>query len=71
MNVERTYRWTRMLHSGVQFSSTAALPPTQFLADCIINIGEFEFSTGTGIFVIGYTRHTIRLLLILPKKSRL
>jgi len=47
MNVERTYRWTRMLHSGVQFSSTAALPPTLFLADCIINIAEFEFSTGT------------------------
>ena len=27
--------------------STAALPPTLFLADCIINIAEFEFSTGT------------------------
>ena len=32
----------------MQFSSTAALPPTLFLADCIINIAEFEFSTGTG-----------------------
>ena len=48
MNVERTYRWTRMPHSGVQFSLTAALPPSLFLADCIINIAEFEFSIGTG-----------------------
>ena len=48
MNVEPTYRWTRMLQSRVQFSSTAALRPTLFLADCIINIAEFEFSTGTG-----------------------
>jgi hypothetical protein len=47
MNVERTYRWTRILHSRVQFSSTAALPPTLYLADCIINIAEFEFSIGT------------------------
>ena len=37
-----------MLQSRVRFSSTAALPPTLFLADCIINIAEFEFSTGTG-----------------------
>jgi hypothetical protein len=36
-----------MLHSRVQFSSTAALPPTLFLADYIINIAEFEFSIGT------------------------
>jgi hypothetical protein len=35
-----------MLHSRVQFSSTAALPPTLYLADCIINIAEFEFSIG-------------------------
>jgi len=35
MNVERTCRWTRMPHSRVQFSSTAALPPTLFLADSI------------------------------------
>jgi hypothetical protein len=48
MNVERTYRWTRILHSRAQFSSTAALPPTLFLADCTINIVEFEFSIGTG-----------------------
>ena len=48
MNVERTYRWTRMLQSRVQFSPTAALPPTLYLADCIINIAEFEFSIGTG-----------------------
>ena len=34
-------------HSRVQFSSTAALPPTLYLADCIINIAEFEFSIGT------------------------
>ena len=47
MNGERTYRWTRMLQSRVQFSSTAALPPTLFLADCIINIVEFEISIGT------------------------
>ena len=47
MNVERTYRWTRMLQSRVQFSLTAALPPTLFLADCIINIVESEFSIGT------------------------
>jgi len=47
MNVERTYRRTRMLQSRVQFSSTAALPPTVFLADCIINIVESEFSIGT------------------------
>jgi hypothetical protein len=32
----------------VQFSSTAALPPSLFLADCIINIVESEFSIGTG-----------------------
>ena len=31
----------------VQFSSTAALSPTLFLAGCIINIAEFEFSIGT------------------------
>jgi hypothetical protein len=37
-----------MLHSRVQFSSTAALPPTLYLADCIINIAEFEFLIGTG-----------------------
>jgi hypothetical protein len=48
MNVERTYRWTRMPHFRVQFSLTAALPPSLFLADCIINIAEFEFSIGTG-----------------------
>ena len=36
-----------MLHFRVQFSSTAALPPTLFLADYIINIAEFEFSIGT------------------------
>ena len=47
MNVERTYRWTRMLQSRVQFSSTTALPPTLFLADRIINIVESEFSIGT------------------------
>src|SRR6516225_411596 len=47
MNVERTYRWTRMFQSRVQFNSTAALPPTLFLADCIINIVESEFSIGT------------------------
>jgi hypothetical protein len=47
MNVERTYRWTRMPHSRVQFRSTAALPQALFLQDCIINIAEFEFSTGT------------------------
>ena len=47
MNGERTYRWTRMLQSRVRFSSTAALPPTLFLADCIINIVEFEISIGT------------------------
>ena len=46
MNVERTYRWTKMLQSRVQFSSTAELPPTLFLADCIINIVESEFSIG-------------------------
>jgi hypothetical protein len=33
----------------VQFSSTAALPPTLYLADCIINIAEFEFSIRTTI----------------------
>ena len=49
MNVERTCRWTRMFQSRVRFSSTAALPPSLFLADCIINIAEFEFSIGTGI----------------------
>jgi hypothetical protein len=48
MNVERTYHWIRMLQSHVQFSLTAALPPTLFLADCIINIVESEFSIGTG-----------------------
>jgi hypothetical protein len=47
LSVERTYPWTRTLRSPLQFSSTAALPPTLFLADCIINIAEFEFSTGT------------------------
>ena len=31
----------------MQFSSTVALPPTLYLADCIINIAEFEFSIGT------------------------
>ena len=53
MNVERTYRWTRMLQSRVQFSLTAALPPTVFLADCIINIVESEFSIGTAPFFGG------------------
>ena len=47
INVEHTYRWTRMLQSRVQFSLTAALPPTLFLADCIINIVESELSIGT------------------------
>ena len=32
----------------VQFRSAVTLPPTLFLADYIINIAGFEFSTGTG-----------------------
>ena len=31
-----------------QFRSAVTLPPTLFLADYIINIAGFEFSTGTG-----------------------
>ena len=48
MNVERTCRWTRMLQSRAQFRPAAVLLPALFLADCTINIAEFEFSIGTG-----------------------
>jgi transposase InsO family protein len=37
------------LQSRVQFSLTAALPPSLFLADCIINIVQSEFSIGTAM----------------------
>jgi hypothetical protein len=47
MNVERTCRWTKMRRFRVQFRSAATLPPTLFLADYIISIAGFEFSTGT------------------------
>jgi hypothetical protein len=48
MNVERTCRWTKMRRFRVQFRSAVTLPPTLFLADYIIDIAGFEFSTGTG-----------------------
>jgi hypothetical protein len=37
-----------MLQSRAQFKPTAVLLPALFLADCTINIAEFEFSIGTG-----------------------
>jgi len=37
-----------MLQSRPQFRPAAVLLPALFLADCTINIAEFEFSIGTG-----------------------
>jgi hypothetical protein len=69
MNVERTYRWTRMLYSRVQFSSTAVLLPALFLADCIINIAEFEFSIGTTVGCCGLSSDDGSLSDVCPRRD--